>query len=523
MNALHFLDYLAILLYLSVVGFVGFWVGRRQKTTTEYFVANRSLPGWAVAFSIVGTVISSVSFVAFPGAAFAENFRLLVPNLMVPIILVFVALIIVPFYRHVVGMTSYEYLERRFGLGARMYGSFGFVALRVFDLGFTLLLTAVALEVITGWDIQLVIVGIASFTILYTLFGGIEAVVWNDVVQGLVMAGGALVILATLLFRPEGGPSAVFATAYQAGKFSLGDYSLTWKSLFEDRPTVWLFALSGLSSFGRMYIVEQNIVQRYLVARTDRDAQRAVFSGASFCVVIWITFMVIGACLWAFYQMTGATLPAAIQQKPDNILPYFVATQLPSGLVGLILAGILAAAMQAFSADLTSVATVATQDYFGRFRPQSTDRTRLLFGRCSVLMGGGLAALVALQLTSGRNRAIYELVPTLMSILAGGMLGLFALGFMSKRATGRGAYWGIGVCALFVFWATVTGPLKVDLGLNFPLNPLLIGILSHVILFAAGYLASCGLGGNRPELAGLTIWNLRSGQPRRAKEAIPSW
>jgi SSS family solute:Na+ symporter len=232
---------------------------------------------------------------------------------------------------------------------------------------------------------------------------------------------------------------------------------------------------------------------------------------------------VIGACLWAFYQMTGATLPAAIQQKPDNILPYFVATQLPSGLVGLILAGILAAAMQAFSADLTSVATVATQDYFGRFRPQSTDRTRLLFGRCSVLMGGGLAALVALQLTSGRNRAIYELVPTLMSILAGGMLGLFALGFMSKRATGRGAYWGIGVCALFVFWATVTGPLKVDLGLNFHLNPLLIGILSHVILFAAGYLASCGLGGNRPELAGLTIWNLRSGQPRRAKEAIPSW
>jgi Na+/proline symporter len=140
-----------------------------------------------------------------------------------------------------------------------------------------------------------------------------------------------------------------------------------------------------------------------------------------------------------------------------------------------------------------------------------------------VLMGGGLAALVALQLTSGRNRAIYELVPTLMSILAGGMLGLFALGFLSKKATGRGAYWGIGICVLFVFWATVTGPLKVDLGLNFPLNPLLIGILSHVILFAAGYLASCGLGGNRPELAGLTIWNLRSGQPRRAKEAIPSW
>jgi SSS family solute:Na+ symporter len=419
-----------------------------------------------------------------------------------------------------VGMTSYEYLERRFGLGARMYGSFGFVALRVVDLGFTLLLTAVALEVITGWDIRLVIVGIASFTILYTLIGGIEAVVWNDVVQGLVLAGGAITILCTLLFRPEGGPGAVLATAYDAGKLSLGDYSLTWKSLFQDRPTVWLFALSGFSSFGRLYIVEQNIVQRYLVARTDREAQRAVFTGASFCVVIWLTFMVIGACLWAFYHMTGAAVPAAIQQKPDNILPYFVATQLPSGVVGLILAGILAAAMQAFSADLTSVATVSTEDYFARFRPGSSDRTRLRFGRCAVLAGGTLAAMVALQLTNERNRAVYELFPTILSILAGGMLGLFGLGFLSTRATRRGSYIGIAACVVFVMWATITGPLSLDLGFNFRLNPLLIGILSHVVLFVTGYLASRGLGGSRTDLAGLTIWNLRSRQSRAAKEGI---
>jgi SSS family solute:Na+ symporter len=313
----------------------------------------------------------------------------------------------------------------------------------------------------------------------------------------------------------------VLATAYDAGKFSLGDYSLTWKSLFQDRPTVWLFALSGLSSFGRSYIVEQNIVQRYLVARTDREAQQAVFTGASFCVVIWITFMVIGACLWAFYHMTGAVLPAAIQQKPDNILPYFVATQLPSGVLGLILAGILAAAMQAFSADLTSVATVGTEDYFARFRPGSSDRTRLLFGRCAVLAGGALAALVAIQLTNERNRAVYELFPTLLSVLAGGMLGLFGLGFLSKRANRKGAYVGIAACVLFVTWATLTGPLNLDLGLNFRLNSLLIGILSHVVLFVAGYLASLGLGSTSQELAGLTIWSRQSDRARVSPTHTP--
>jgi SSS family solute:Na+ symporter len=190
--------------------------------------------------------------------------------------------------------------------------------------------------------------------------------------------------------------------------------------------------------------------------------------------------------------------------------------------VGLILAGILAAAMQAFSADLTSVATVSTEDFFARFRSGSSDRTRLAFGRCAVLAGGILAALVALQLTNERNRAVYELFPTLLSILAGGMLGLFALGFLSTKATPRGAYVGIAVCALFVMWATLTGPMKLNLGFNFRMNPLLIGIFSHLILFVAGYLASCGLGGKRPDLTGLTIWNLRSGRSQALKEVMPS-
>jgi SSS family solute:Na+ symporter len=255
--------------------------------------------------------------------------------------------------------------------------------------------------------------------------------------------------------------------------------------------------------------VEQNIVQRYLVARTDRAAQRATLTGALLCLFIWVTFMTIGSSLWAFYRITGAPIPAEVLARPDNILPYFVATQFPRGIVGLLLAGILAAAMQAFSADLTSVATVATQDYYVRFLPSSSDRAHLIFGRSAILVGGLMATGVALQLTHGRTRAVYETFVVLSMVLAGGMLGLFAAGFLSMRTTRRGAYAGIATCVTFVLWATVTGPLKIDLGFNFTMNPTMIGILSHPLLFGVAYVVSLLPGGERPELAGLTIWNLR--------------
>lgn len=515
MNHLGTIDYFTILAYLVGIAAVGVRVARRQKTTEQYFLAGRRMPGWVVAFSIIGTVISSVSFVALPGAAFDQGWRLIMANLMVPIVLVFVTIVVVPFYRRVVRMSGYEYLERRFGVGARLYGSLGFLLLRIVDLGFTLLTTAVAVEVIAGWDIRLVILGIGLFTLSYTLIGGIEAVVWNDVPQGLVLGSGALCLLFLVLFRPEGGPAAVISTAWQGGRFDLGDFSLSPESLFRQQPTAWLLMLSGLAHFGRAYITEQNIVQRYLVARSDRDAQRATLTGAMMCVVIWLTFSFIGSSLWAFYRVTGNGLPEEIFRKPDNIVPYFISTQFPQGLVGLVLAAILAAAMQAFSADLASVATVATQDYYARFFPHTSDHARLRFGRLAVLTGGLFATGVALQLTQARAQAIYGVVITLFMILSGGMLGLFALGFLTTAANRRGAYGGIAACVFFVGWATLTGPLKVDLGWNFRMHPILIGVLSHPVLFLSGYAASRLLGGAPADLTGLTAWTKGGGGPGR--------
>ena len=521
MNSIHLLDYVVILGYLLGVAAIGVWVARRKKRTTEdYFLANRKMPSWVVGFTIVGTVISSVSFVAHPGAAFNRNWWLVVPNLTVPLVLGFVVLVVVPFYRRVVRMSSYEYLEQRFGYLGRFYGATGFLLLRTIDLGFTILLTAIAAEVITGWDIRWVVIGIGAFTIFYTIIGGIEAVIWTDVFQGFVLATGAVSILVIILFWPEGGPAAVVSTAYQAGKFNLGDFQFNRQSLYGEQATFWILLVSGILHFGRAYITEPNMVQRYLVARTDRDAQRGVLAGAFACVPIWLTFAFIGSCLWAFYQLTAANVPPAVLEKPDNILPYFIATQFPAGLVGLVLAAIFSAANSSVSSDLNSIATVVTQDFFIRARPRSSERARILFGRCAVLAGGILAVSIAFLLNLARAKALIELVVTLGMIFSGGMLGLFALGFLSRRATRRGAYAGTAICLAFILWATLTGPLKIDLGFNFTMHPIMIGIFSHPLLFISGYLVSLLLGGYRPQLAGLTIWDRPS--KHASQEAAPS-
>jgi SSS family solute:Na+ symporter len=502
------LDYLAIGLYLAVTAGIGVWTARRQTSTSEYFVANRRIPAFAVGFALMATTISSVTFVAIPGSVFARNWWQMLYMSAALVVLIFVVRWVVPFYRRQVGLSAYEYLETRFGYAARLYGSAGFILVRVADLGFTLYLTAVAVEVIAGWNIHAVVAAIGVFTLIYTLVGGIEAAIWTSVLQGVFLIGGALLILAVLLLTPPAGPSAVLGVAWDAGKFSLGSFEWGWHTLYFERATAWIFLLAGLLHFGRMYATEQSMVQRYLVARSDTDARRGAMMGVLTTVPVWFAFALIGACLWGFYQTMEVSIPAGIAAKPDTVLPYFIATELPTGLVGVILAALLSAAMSSVSADLNSVAAVATQDYFARALPRTSDAARLWFGRAAVIASGALSTAAALALTLTRSTAAYEVVVISVSVIAGGMLGLFALGFFTRRATRAGAYAGILASLLFVGWATATGPLKLDLGLNFSMNSLLIGILSHVVLFGVGYAVSVVLGGHLPDLTGLTVWDV---------------
>jgi SSS family solute:Na+ symporter len=519
--SLHLLDLVVIAIYFLVVGGIGFYASRGANTAESYFVAGRRIPMWAVAFTIMATIISTGTFVGHPGTAYQKGLILLVPHLLVPFVLLVVAKVVVPFYRRTVRMSAYEYIGQRFGLGGRFYTSFGFLADRIFDLGVTHVTTALAINVLTGWDIKVVILGVGVFTILYTMIGGMAAVVWTDVVQGVVLMVGGLFVLGRLLFAPEAGAAfAVVGETWRAGKLTLGSWNLTLASLTDSKmTTTWLFCLAYAVQWTRRYATDQHIVQRYLVAESDHAASRAAFWSAMLCVPVFVLFMFAGACLAGFFSLAHVPNPPV----PDSAMPWFLAHYMPVGLLGLVVAAILAAAMSTVSADLSSVGTVLTTDYFQFFYPNSSDRARLLCGRVMIAIGGALTVVAAWLLLPEKGSApLMERVIVIASILSGGTLGLFCLGFLTRTATRGGCYVGMACCLVFTAWAIVTEPrARAGLpGFNFALNPILIGVGSHLVLFATGWVASRILGGHRPEnVESLTFWGRKDPMTPGAKVA----
>ena len=518
------LDIFIVVVYLVGIAGIGLYVARGMRTTRKFFTADRSIPTWAVTFTLMATIVGSGTFVGHPGTSYGKGMILFLPHMLLPVVLIIVSIWIVPFYRRVVQMSAYEYVGQRFGLASRIYTSFGFLADRTFDLGVTLVTTGIALYVFTGWEPLYVILGIGLFTLTYTMIGGITAVAWTNVAQGIILSCGALLILGRVLFAPEiGDPIGIIKSSWEAGKYSFGSWEFSWRMLFDkETTTIWIFFFAYFIQWSRRYITDQHIVQHYLIAKTDKAASRGAFLGALSCLPIFFTFMFIGASFYGFFDL----LPGdAGPPRPDEVMPYFLSHYIPSGVLGLILAAILAAAMSSVSADLNSIATVLTTDYFGNILPKASDKVRLIFGRFMVIAGGLLASAIAiLLLPKDGSEPLMQRAITIATIISGGTLGLFCLGFLTRRATRTGAYAGIAVCLVFTTWALLSkagsdGSRIVDFGFNWEMNTILIGVFGHFVLFITGYVVSRIFGGYRPEnVSQLTIRELHI---RRLEGDIP--
>lgn len=503
---MRWLDFAVVLGYLAAMAALGFRFSRRQTTTEDYFVAKRSLPAWATGMSMLATMVSSVAFVAYPGSSYAKDWSLMVPGFMLIAVLPFVGGVIIPFYREVIGMSAYEYFERRFGRPARFYSAFAFSLAHFSKMGFVLYLMALTLSSITGWDINLLIVAVAAVMILYAVKGGIEAIVWTDVVQGFVMGVSIVVVLGYLLFLPEGGPAAVLGRAWDANKFQLG--RLEWNFRTNSVPVLLLY---GLFWYVQRYVADQTMVQRYLMAKTDAGAFKGVKVGAFLSVPVWAMFMLVGTCVWGFYQATGEPIPASVT-KADQMFPYFLSQHLPPGVLGLLLACLTGSAMTMLASDLNSMSVVAVEDFYRFFRPRSTDRERLFAAKAFVVLTGLLNIGTALLLVRSKGSALSSWF-AVSAIASGGLMGLFFLAFLTKRAHRIGVYSGIAVNLSFSAWAALTKGAKplLDLGAwNFPYDELLIGVIGNLLLFGVGWLVSYLIPAAAPDSPGVphqTLWN----------------
>lgn len=482
----RFLDLFVVVAYLSFMVGLGVWFSRKQTSTENYFVAKRSVPSWAMGMSMLATMVSSVTFVAYPGSAYAGDWSLLVPGFLLIALLPFVGKVIIPFYREEVGMSAYEYFQRRFGRPARVYAALSFSLAHFSKMGFVLYLMALTISSMTGWDIITVICAVAVVMVFYTMVGGIEAVIWSDVIQGFVMWIGIAVALGFLFFLPEGGPGAVFGIAAENNKFALGrpDFDFTV-------PTIPVLLLYGLFWYGQRYVADQTMVQRYLLAKSHAGAKKGVSMGAFLCVPVWALFMLVGTCVWAFFQLSGEAIPETIT-KADQMFPYFLSVHLPPGMLGLLLAALTGAAMTMLASDLNSLAMVLVEDFYRAARPDADDKQRLKVARMIVVVVGLLNVVTAIILVQTKGSAL-SMWFAVSAIASGGLAGLFFLAFLSSRANRRSAWIAIGTCATFTVWAVLTKGAKplVDLGgANYPGDDLTIGAFGNILLFVTGFLVS---------------------------------
>jgi len=485
MKELAILDYIVLFVYMFFIVGIGFYFLRRQKTTQDYFIANRRIPGWAMGIGLIATLVSNITFLANPAVAFEGDWVQYLNSFMVIIVMFPIAFIVIPLYRNVIGMSLYEFFEQRFGYGIRAYGAVAFSLYYISRMGVIFFVLSLAINTMTGWDIFGIITILGIATIIYTLSGGIEAVTWTDVIQGILLITGALVCLGIALFSINTDAGQIFQSAWDAGKFRMGEMS--WNL---ERDTVLVMVLYGIYQHGHNFGTDQTMVQRYLTARSTKQATRSALVSGLACIPVWGMFFLMGTALWGFYKFSGHTLPQEVVNDPDKVFPYFIMSQLPVGVTGLILAGLLSSAMSTLSSGLNSFSAVLTRDIYSKIKPQNSNRRQLFVARILVGVGGVLSLSLAAWLTT-LSEQVLVIYYSALSIFAGGILGLYLLAVFCRRANLKGATAGIISAILVVSWAALTKNNIIDLGpLNYDLHQYLIGLWSHLAVLVVGYIVS---------------------------------
>ena len=467
---MNYIDLIIFFVFTGGIVLLGASFYSRKATADDFTSAGRSLPGWVVGMSIFSTYVSSISYLGYPGKAYDSNWNAFVFSLSIPIASWVAARWFVPFYRKQTSVSAYSFLEERFGLWARWYASACYLLTQVARIGTIVYLLALPMNLLLGWDIRWVIILTSLAIIAYSMLGGVKGVIWADAIQGFIMIGGALVCLFILLFSHPEGPVESLRMAWEADKFSLGSFSLT--TLGES--TFWVCLVYGIFTNLQNYGIDQNYVQRYHAAKSDREARFSALFGGYLFIPVSAVFFLIGTALWSYYQ---ASLPfregMGVGLKGDQMFPYFIVNVLPTGLMGLLVASIFAAGMSTVSTSITSGATIVLSDFYRRLGGKS----ELLVLRLSSAVIGVLGILISLALVNVDS--ILDSWWKLSSIFSGGMLGLFLLGFLPRKARNIDAAIGVVCGFLVIAW--------ISLG-NSGIHEYLAIVFGTIAIFLVGFL-----------------------------------
>jgi len=483
------LDGAVVGVYLVCVTAMGFFFYRRASTARGFVAAEGRLKGWVVGFSIFGTYLSSISFIALPGAAYSGGWNRFAFSLSLPFAAWVAVRWFTRYYRDSGHISAYASLETRFGVWARLYAMTFYLLTQFARVGTITFLVALTLESAIGWDIRLVIVVVGILVTIYTVAGGIEAVIWTDVAQSIVLVAGALACAAILMYGVPGGAAEIFRTGWEGGKFSMGPYDL---SIF--RTTFWVTFIYGVFINLQNFGIDQNYVQRYLAAKSQKEADRSVWFGALLYIPVSALFFFIGTALFVYYSSQPGLLPADMGDGAgDKVFPHFMMTHLPDGIKGLLIAALLAAAMSTVSSSLNSSSTILMTDVYTRFLfPDADDRHKTIFLRVSSLALGVFGIVAALLMIE--NKGALDQWWKLAGVFSGGMLGLFLLGIMTRSVGGAHAAVGVAAGLIVILWAS----MDVYTGLpSNPFHPFMTIVFGTCAIFIVGMAAAMLMGKGR--------------------------
>ena len=476
---MHLIDLIIFFLFTGGIVVFGCSFFNKKLSSDEFTSAGRSLPGWVVGMSIFATYVSSISYLGYPGNAYSSNWNAFVFSLSIPIASYFAAKYFVPFYRNQGSVSAYSFLEERFGTWARLYASACYLLTQIARMGSILFLLALPMNLLMDWNIQLVIIFTSIAIIVYSMLGGIKAVIWTEAIQGFILIGGALICLIVLLFSMPEGPTQTFEMAISDHKFDLGSFSADLST-----STFWVCLIYGIFTNLQNYGIDQNYVQRYHTAKNEKEAKFSALFGGYLFIPVSAIFFLIGTALYTYYQVYPELLPAE-GIKADYVFPLFIVNQLPTGLTGLLIASIFAAGMSTVATSVTSSSTIILTDYYQRIRKQTSDRERLWVLKVASLVIGVLGILIALALVNVDS--ILDAWWKLSSIFSGGMLGLFLLGYLAKKAKNIDAAIGVICGAIVIAW------ISADQWLGLPesgIHEYLAIVLGTLIIFLVGFLSA---------------------------------
>ena len=479
------LDTIILVIYGLVMVIMGIYFLRKTKTSEEFMVAGRGIPAWAAGIAVMSAYTSSISYIAVPGKAFDDNWHPLIFAITAIPVTWFVAKYVIPLYRKNKIISVYKYLEEKIGNWGRVYASFSFVLFMIGRTAVILYLSSLLLTSFVDIDIKMLILVIGTLTVAYTLMGGMEAVIWTDVLQSVIMIGGLLFSAYILTVDVFSMPDFLIQTAFDANKFSLGDTSFSLSN-----RTVWVMIIYGVTENIRNLMADQNYTQKYSAVATEKEAKKSLWIAMLIYLPLTIVFLYIGTAMFAFYSGAGHVLDPSIM-KGDEVFPYFIATELPVGIKGLIIAAILAASMSTVDSALNSSATVLYLDYYKRyFKPNASEKSSIRFLRWMTIIWGVLGIAFALLLINAESAL--DIWWQISGIFGGGILGLFLLAIFNVKIKAWQGIVSVFFSVLIIIWGTFLRDLSSKYGwLECAFDPIIVGAIATagLILLALVFVA----------------------------------